>query len=194
MTFTISKKDLALYATIVILIVTLAGTWLVYKAQAQDANDASKVQVETNAMPNEENISAEESTQGVPSGYTIPHMSCGTEIVYGNLPTSQTYNSDTPYNLSAFASGVHFQDMNGDNLPDYIYISHNVTGFENALNSTYKGCVLLNNGNGWTRVHVCQADTNQNLETGEFTRHEYRGDCAGAPAANGNGNTDEDNE
>ena len=183
MTFTISKKDLALYSVIVILLVALAGTWLVYKAQAQEAKDGSKVEIETDLISGEENIPSKDANQGVPSGFTIPHLSCSTEIVYGNLPTSEVYNPDTPYNLSAFSNGLHFQDINGDNLPDYIYVSHETTGSVSALSSTYKGCLLLNNGNGWTRAHVCLARATQYLDTGEITSQEYRGDCAGTPSA-----------
>ncbi len=179
MTFSISKKDLMLYSTIVVLIMALLGTFLVYKVQAQEKIDNSKVQIETGLALGEENSGAEDSNEGVPSGSTIEHMSCATELDRGNLPTSEVYNPNIPYNLSAFSSGAHFQDVNGDNLPDYVFVSHNVVGIGDSLNVTYKGCLLVNNGNGWTKAHVCMAVTNQDLVTGEFTTREYRGDCAG---------------
>ncbi len=179
MIFSISKKDLMLYSTIVVLIMALLGTFLVYKVQAQEEKENSKTQIETGLVLGEENSQIEDSNEGIPSGSTIQHMSCATEIERGNLPTSEVYNPNTPYNLSAFSSGAYFQDVNGDNLPDYVFVSHNVVGIGDSLNVTYKGCLLLNNGNGWAKEHVCMAVTNQDLVTGEFTTQEYRGDCAG---------------
>lgn len=186
MTFSISKKDLVLYSTIVILVVTLAASFLVYKVQAQEEKDNSKIQFETDVPLGEENNKLAELNQGLPSGSTIEHLSCSTKLDFGDLPTSENYNPNTPYNLSSFSNGIHFQDVNGDNLPDYLYVNQNNVGIGDVLKSTYKGCVMLNSGNGWTMTHICRAETDQNLVTGEFTAHEYRGDCAETSNASGN--------
>jgi hypothetical protein len=112
---------------------------------------------------------------------SLPHPNCVMQLAHG-YETSDAYNPNTPYNLSFFMGGqTGFQEINGDGLTDYVYVSSNYGGTN--PDSRYTGCIYLNNGNGWTRVHICSAWTQVDIDTGEVINAEYRGDCAGEPNA-----------
>ncbi len=104
-------------------------------------------------------------------------------------PTSNTYNPDVPYNLDFFSGPktAVFQDINGDNLPDYVMSQNTIDG-ANWNSQNYEACVYLNNGNGWTKAYVCRAFTRINLEAEQILQAEYKGDCAGEPSAKSSGN------
>ncbi|HMQ01738.1 MAG TPA: hypothetical protein PKD79_01560, partial [Candidatus Doudnabacteria bacterium] len=108
---------------------------------------------------------------------SLPHPNCAMELNLGH-ENSNVYNPDTPYNLSFFMGNQSgFQDVNGDGLADYVYV--NTTYGGTHPQSVYTGCVYLNNGSGWTKVHTCRANTIIDASTGQITTAEYRGDCAG---------------
>lgn len=115
----------------------------------------------------------------------IPHLYCAAQSTLTTLPTSNTYNSSFPYPTYFMGSGEHFQDLNGDNLVDYIWNSVSLAGSNPEMQSVYQSCVYLNNGNGWTRASICNARTKVNSITGQVIEAEYRGDCAGTPSASG---------
>ena len=121
---------------------------------------------------------------------TVPinllHADCVSDLVYGTTPSS-TFNPSNQYVLSfvygpgGTEPGLNgFYDINGDNLPDYIYTS-NQTFDEgsNVINSTFISCVYLNNGTGWTEEYRCKANTRINKQTGTTVSGQYYGDCKG---------------
>lgn len=116
---------------------------------------------------------------------SLPHPNCQMQLIHG-YPVSDVYNPDTPYNLSFFQNGqTGFQEINGDGLPDFVYVSTNYGGTNPESN--YTGCVYLNNGSGWTKAHICSARTVTDSE-GNIQSREYRGDCAGEPSAKASDN------
>ena len=176
MTFSISKRDLLYGSVIAILVIALSTSFLVYKADAEESNTIIK---------NSEQQS-EESLSGLPGSNVsqdIPHLNCEAELQY-NAPVSDVYNGEVPYNLDfyrgSFFSG--FQDINGDNLPDYIMTNNNTGGSGNGIVSSYIACLYLNNGSGWDEVYKCKATTHTD-EKGNAVTKEYMGDCAGTPSA-----------
>lgn len=108
---------------------------------------------------------------------SLPHPNCVMALELG-YPVSETYNPNTPYNMSFFIGNQSgFQDINGDGLADYIYVNTNYGG--SNPQSIYMGCVYLNTGSGWERAHVCKADTIISGSSGQITQRIYKGDCAG---------------
>lgn len=114
------------------------------------------------------------------------HANCIADLEYGSTPSS-TFNGNSPYNLS-FVIGLTggsgglngFYDINGDNLPDYVY--SNSTSFTEPTNmaiANFQGCVYLNNGNGWTETYRCKAYTKKSMDNGQIITAQYYGDCAG---------------
>ena len=114
-----------------------------------------------------------------PSSY--PHIGCVQKLIY-TTPVSNTFNPNMPYNLSFFRGSptTQFQDINGDSLPDYLWVNNTVNG-GTTLVQNYEACVYLNNGSGWTKAYECYAITETTAGTGNITRAEYYGDCAGTP-------------
>lgn len=108
----------------------------------------------------------------------IPHLYCDAQAEYDDLPSSQTYNDDFAYPTHFMGSGSHFQDLNGDNLVDYVWNYVNLSGSNPETESNYKSCVYLNNGNGWIKASICKARTRVNNVTGQVLEAEYKGDCA----------------
>lgn len=112
-------------------------------------------------------------------GRNSPNPSCMDN--YRSWPTSQQFRADSQWSLAAFPSyplgdasrvGVirQFMDINGDGLQDYIYLDKVTV---EAVNQ-FEGCVLLNNGAGWTTAYKCLVNRdpeNNNAWT-------YFGDCA----------------
>lgn len=122
------------------------------------------------------------------SSESYPHLNCIQELVRTTEP-SDVYISDAPYSLQFHGSNQtnSFQDVNGDNLPDYVYAFNTING-GNTLVQTYMACVYLNNGAGWDKAYQCYAVTQTDVSTGDITLSEYYGDCAGTPTASGNSN------
>jgi len=107
----------------------------------------------------------------------------------------QTWSSSTVYNQNANWSvgymrylpgttGVIFQDINGDGLPDYIY--HNkgsaYVNQSSSCGSFYDGeetCVYLSNGHGWSMAYKCYAKCEQTGAYPYVYVMKYYGDCAG---------------
>lgn len=63
------------------------------------------------------------------------------------------------------------RDINGDGLPDYMWIDHATSNGANGM----RDCVYLSNGHGWTKAYQCVAiKANTNVATPVT----YYGDCA----------------
>jgi hypothetical protein len=145
--------------------------------QAQSSTD----QPEQLESETEGSITAE-STAFVPGADALPHPSCVAFLSYIDQ-TSNVYVPNSDYDLvfvSTAAPYSSFQDVNGDGLLDYIY-AKNETNFSGGVNlsSEYIACLYLHNGSGWTKEYMCRAYTILDTQTGQFTRKEYTGDCAG---------------
>lgn len=167
MTFTISKKDIVYSAVIGFLIIALGTSFLVYKVKAQTYN--------------QENVATSEN--GYPTGNTnIPHLNCKDQVDYTALPVSNSYNQNAPYSHTFMADGPSTLDLNGDNLPDYMFTDgeKNISG--TILSSVVIGCTYLNNGQGWDRAYICYAKTRSDITDGTIVEAEYRGDCADTSA------------
>ena len=66
-------------------------------------------------------------------------------------------------------------DLNGDSLPDLLYINHVRTNPTSSENWLYiRDCIMLNNGNGWDIVYRCK--TTPEVHDGNKLR--FYGDCA----------------
>ena len=118
----------------------------------------------------------------------MPNANCLGEIMNVGSP-STTYVDNAPYNMDFFNGGnpntfpsqpfSSFQDVNGDNLPDYVYAYSGTSLGGSYVQSVTATCLYLNNGSGWTKTYRCYALTQVNYVTGESAYKEYRGDCAG---------------
>ncbi|KKP40094.1 MAG: hypothetical protein UR28_C0003G0088 [Candidatus Peregrinibacteria bacterium GW2011_GWF2_33_10] len=113
----------------------------------------------------------------------IPNPTCLDN--YNTWKTSTTFKNNAPWSTALFSynpvsaqSTSSFSpyytdfniDLNGDGLPDYIYVYHQLS------QPNYIGmndCVMLNNGTGWTVAYKCVSsyDTATSLT-------KYYGDCA----------------
>lgn len=110
----------------------------------------------------------------------FPHANCVQKLPLTEVP-STTFNDDVPYNLSFFRTSnpsPMFQDVNGDNLPDYVW----AYSIYDSGQQLYEGCVYLNNGSGWDKAYECYAITNVNISSETITEARYYGDCAGEPS------------
>lgn len=186
MTLNVSKKDFIYGILITILLITTSASFLAYKAGAEESANSSIQDQSVDGQTSPESNDSSESldlAEGV--DLHIPHLSCVDQINYANLPTSTTYNPANEYNNSLLHSGINFQDVNGDGLPDYSYTSHSSGGGGSELQVVYRGCVLLNNGTGWDRAYICYARTTSNVTTGNVTDAQYKGDCADTSAVSG---------
>lgn len=193
MTFTISKKDLIYSIVIAILVITTSASFMAYKVGAQtnqlkpDKLDNKVLAFKEDSKQNIQKEPLEKLYESSGINHEIPFFNCIADLVYTTEP-SDTYNPDTPYNLTFFR-GSHFsgfQDVNGDNLPDYVLVTGNLnTVGVTGLISTYESCVYLNNGAGWSKAYACHAIT-ETGNSGNAVRKEYRGDCAGTPSAGNN--------
>lgn len=188
------KKILSYLKTRQYLIATVALAVILIAANVQRFVKADETQ-NTSLPP--ETVSGSNITTGAtttevaqepytgPTPINLVHANCIKDLEWGTNP-STTYNSNSPYNLSfvigdassSSPQGLNgFYDINGDNLPDYVYsLSYTGSG-GNVVESNFEGCVYLNNGNGWTRAFRCKAHTY--IENGQITTAQYWGDCAG---------------
>ena len=161
----------------------ISNTYFIARAQEGEQSASSKTeQVKTWGTELSPHQFAEMKLNGTSESY--PHLNCVQDIIRNTEP-SDIYVSDVPYSLQFHGSSPtnSFQDVNGDNLPDYIYTYNTINGGSN-LYQNYMGCVYLNNGAGWDKVYQCYAVTETTVDTGEITEAKYYGDCAGTPTAN----------
>lgn len=182
--FVKAKKYLISGICIAIILVVLNAHYFVKADEAKNVtNNIIKSTVESaKEISKDFSIATLEDTVPI----NLLHADCVSDLVYGTTPSS-TFNPNNQYVLS-FVSGPGgtegglngFYDINGDNLPDYIYTS-NQTFDEgsNVINSTFISCVYLNNGTGWTEEYRCRANTRINKQTGTTVSGEYYGDCKG---------------
>ncbi len=183
MTFTLSKKDFVYGATISILLVATSASFTAYKANLIKSNEnrvkSELISSETDSAIQEE-VTQLNGDLPFPAS-SFPHANCYYKLYY-TAPVSNVYNPDSPYNFSFVraSSGPYFQDINGDNLVDYVWV-HSTSDGADTIHSTYTSCVYLNNGNGWTKAYECIATTDVQASTGQISNAEYRGDCAGEP-------------
>lgn len=175
--------------TTAVAIIALIGIQAHGWVNAQDGDNRVKSSTEIVSSTDSE----DEVGNLSPNLPNIPNATCLSNLSVWS-GGSDTYNPNTPYNI-LFASGApsgngispaylrNFQDVNGDNLPDFI--NSTVTTIHNQ--DTYKlsnfGCVYLNNGNGWDKAFVCRSVTTTNIDTGEVIEQLYQGDCAGEPSS-----------
>lgn len=153
--------------------------------ESQNINNPIETQTISNPTSGTTTSQVTQEPYSGPTPINLVHANCIKDLEYGTN-SSTTYNANSPYNLSFVIGNANntspqglngFYDINGDNLPDYVY-SHSYTGSGgNVVESNFEGCVYLNNGNGWTRVFRCKANTY--IENGQITNAQYWGDCAG---------------
>ena len=185
MNLTYIKENFYKITTVVAIIVLIGmqgKLWV--KAQNSDANSSS----ETNALSQiSDDTANNELSPNLPN---VPNAFCLSNLQHWE-GGSNTYNPNTPYNTVFFnntANGrysSYLQDINGDNLPDYIYsFSDTSNAGTNLYGTDTQGCVFLNNGTGWTKVFECITASVTNSQTGQVVSQNYKGDCAGTPTSN----------
>lgn len=170
-------------SVLAILCLLFSNAYLVVKAEEGSVSAESKVEISDENSDNK----LEETESGLPTPQDIPHLNCVSRL-YHNTPSSTTYNPNAPYNLDFYRGNFHsgFQDINGDNLPDYVLVDENMSGNDtNGYTATHEACVYLNNGGGWDEVYACHATTKTN-GAGEAIIERYFGDCAGEPSGTSN--------
>lgn len=177
--------------TSMVAILTLVVMQIHTQVKAQDGSQSEQKvdtgqKAETTTANN--NASEDEITPMSPNLPNIPNADCVENLTIWDS-WSDTYNPNAQYNTSFMRgvnshSGTFFQDINGDNLPDYIFYYHSATTTDPIRTHTTSGCTYLNNGNGWDLVFSCMAETSTNLVTGQITSQRYKGTCAGQPEAN----------
>jgi hypothetical protein len=184
MTLTLSKKDIAYFVAIAILLVTTSASFLAYKAGAQEEQNKGAISENSDSglAENQETLSESDNGGTTPIETNILHLNCEDQVTFTDLPTSDTYISNAPYSHSFMNDGSLTQDLNGDNLPDYSYTNGEKTISGTLLTAITIGCTYLNNGNGWEEVYICYAKTRSDITTGIIDIAEYRGDCAGEPS------------
>ena len=185
MTYSIEKKDLVYGAIVTVLVIAMVATFAAYKVQQNNSFKSVKsyqAELEDSNDSPENNIISELPEGSAANGENIKHMSCDGLMVFGNLPSSNTYVADGEFSRAHLSSGVTYHDINGDGLVDYTYNRQNMSGSGSNLESTTSSCVYLNNGHGWDRAYICNARTYVDLNTGAVLEGEYQGDCAGTPS------------
>lgn len=144
-------------------------------------NDEAKIQLQADPIASQTPKDRTPFLSG-PKQIPIPILGngpCGQRLLFTTSPSS-VFNPNNAYNLSFTQGSTNmFQDINGDNLPDYVFSSGSIDGGTTAL-WQHSACVFLNNGNGWTKAYECYAVTHVNRDTGEITIGQYYGDCAGS--------------
>ena len=177
------KNNIQLSVTVLaVASLLISNTYFIARAQEGDQSTSLKTEqskIDDTELPLQK--LAEIELNGTSESY--PHLNCVQDIIRTTEP-SDVYVSDVPYSLQFHGSSPtnSFQDVNGDNLPDYVYAYNTINGGIN-LYQNYMGCVYLNNGTGWDKVYQCYAVTETIVETGEITEAKYYGDCAGEPSA-----------
>lgn len=179
------KNNVQIAVTVfAVAVLLVSNTYFVARAQEGEQTVKTKtVQNTTDSQGLSTQEFADLELNGTSESY--PHLNCIQELVRTTEP-SDVYVADAPYSLQFHGSSAtnNFQDINGDNLPDYVYAFNTIDGGSNLV-QTYMGCVYLNNGAGWDKAYQCYAVTHANTGTGEITEAQYYGDCAGEPSAAG---------
>lgn len=67
-------------------------------------------------------------------------------------------------------------DINGDGLPDYVYVYHYP---DSPSYYKMRDCVYLSNGQGWDLAYRCVVEPKSISGRGHPYRLVYYGDCAG---------------
>ena len=112
-------------------------------------------------------------------GRNSPDPSCVDN--YRSWPASDRFRADAQWSLDQFPAypigdaiqaGIirQFLDINGDGLQDYIYL--NKVPVENV--NQFEGCVLMNNGAGWTTAYKCLVNRDPERNNAWM----FFGDCA----------------
>lgn len=170
------KRNLQISVTALALAcLALSNTYFMVQAQEGEVAQEESVDEVKSPLKPEEQVSNLAPAPYDPS--LFPHANCVQKIAQTEEPSS-TFNPNVPYNLSFYRTGnpsAVFQDVNGDNLPDYVW-AYSI--FDSGI-QTYEGCVYLNNGNGWTKAYECYAVTHVDLNNENITLAKYYGDCAG---------------
>lgn len=182
MTFTLSKKDLMYWIAICLLTIAFGASFVAYRAVAQDTSNLELTQEQYSQSDSDDtNLLFGLGSQ---TSVDIEHLACSGQMVYSDLPESNTYDPNSPFTASFMGNGAHFQDLNGDNLVDYAYIFQNLASNGENLTSEYRSCIYLHTGSGWERAYICSAETVANINTGQQVSGTYRGDCAAGASAN----------
>lgn len=118
-------------------------------------------------------------------GQLLPAMDCDSALQ--SEPESEIYEPNPDFDISfipAHDAGKFFQDINGDNLPDFVYVKNSVTGYSSALTISSVSCVYLNDGSGFAKAYDCLASTTYDNNQNQITNKLYRGGCAGPAEVN----------
>ena len=117
--------------------------------------------------------------------FNTEHLPYSTEFDPNNtwaLPNVPFYQDTETRGRSTFIS--QFMDINGDSLPDYVYMNHFASryGWVGTGNNkrvfypkTIQDCVMLNTGTGWESAYSCNAAYRAYDGVVEWR---YQGDCA----------------
>lgn len=185
MTITITKKDVIFCSVIAVLVIVLCASALVFSASRSQSNEPKITSEQQSRESSGLNIELPKIQANMPPA-NQPHPSCMMKLYY-IYPRSSVFNGSNPYNIAFIggsSSGTNIstlQDINGDNLPDYLFASNQIGAGSNDTSSTHFACVYLNNGNGWTKAYECFAFTVTDNQTGNVLSGQYSGDCAGTP-------------
>lgn len=166
---------------VVISMLGLTVLLIITFARSGDKNELPPqfIQAQEQIAVNEKTGSLEFPPSLNPTFPSLAHVGCGIRLFYTTKPT-HTFNPNNSYYLAFTRGNTNiFQDINGDNLPDYLYALNNVNGGSPAV-WEHAACVYINNGNGWNKVYECLALHTIRLETSETLRADYYGDCAGS--------------
>ncbi len=169
--------------TTLIAIVVLAVSQSQFYVKAQESENKNLFTISEETNSNEEILLEDFTPSGVV--HAQPHANCYQEAY--TAPRSTTYNAVPEYGITFVPTETggprsaqsYFQDINGDNLPDYVYAYNYMFVNSSTLMSTHTSCVYLHNGSGWDKVYSCYARTDTAMSTGNVVLAEYGGDCAG---------------
>lgn len=187
-TITISKSETLVIVLIILLLLSLGLTVMALRGEETKALESKASPMSSSANSTEPHTVLMELPKNLPVPMQ-PHPSCFLRLYY-MLPRSNVYNGNSTWANAAMGgagSGPYLQtlqDINGDNLPDYVFAMNQTFAGTNELGSQHFGCVYLNNGSGWTKAYECYAQTQTDVQTGNILQQSYAGDCAGPPSKN----------
>lgn len=165
------------------------------KVLAYDASNSSTAVEDTNDL-----IKRLNSPHNVDPN--IPAVNCGFRLQL--MPSSTVYEPNPDFDVSFLGTDYtnqnsarsFFQDINGDNLPDYIFSNGVASGGPNyeVTSVNHTSCVYLNDGSGFVKAYECLAYTIVNTETGNVVTARYSGDCAGTSSVGVDDHSENRNE
>ena len=166
---------------IVALIAIQGQTWVSAQEGEDNKADESIAQTETDSG------SIDEGPGLSPIIPNIPNASCLDNLSLSSVG-SNVFNPNTTYSIlfmreQNYLRNSQLQDINGDNLPDFLLFKHSRGGSTTETTFGADGCVYLNNGSGWDLVFQCMSETTTNNSTGQVIAQHYKGDCAGESSA-----------